>query len=225
MKSEVTGLFLGRIENRWEGRPPSAIGKIAVDGRQSIEAFGFSEDAQADLKHHGGADKAIHHYATDHYATWMSEGAMPQGTVPAAFGENIATKGMTETTVCIGDIFRLGSALVQVSQGRQPCWKLGAHTGNARMPLLFTRSGRTGWYYRVLETGSTAPGDSIELTERPQPDWTVHRVTAARLLRKASQQECAALAALPELAEGWRAAFSKMAGGDYHEDTATRLQG
>lgn len=174
---------------------------------------------------HGGEDKAIHHYALDHYAAWKNEGQMAAGTKPAAFGENIATTGLTEENLCIGDILKLGTATVQISQGRQPCWKLGLHTGNEKMPYLFQKTGRTGWYYRVLETGTAAAGDRITLIERRNPDWSVLRVTRARLTRRVSPEEAQALAELTDLAIGWRQAFARMAGGDTKEDTSARLAG
>lgn len=223
--ARINGLFLGRVEHRWAGLDPSAIGKTLVTGDQEIDALGFTQDAQADPKHHGGPDKAIHHYPTDHYAPWIAEGAIPAGTVPAAFGENIAAIGLTEDTLCIGDVLRLGTALVQVSQGRQPCWKVSQHTGNKRMAYLFQKTGRTGWYYRVLEPGRAGIGDTITLVERRQPNWSVRRVTAARLTRKVSQKEAAIMASMPELANGWRQAFARMADGDFDEDTGKRLNG
>ena len=122
--SRINGLFFGKVQNPWPGREPSAIDKKPVLGRHKIDLLGFIDDAQADLKHHGGVDKAIHHYASDHYARWIAEGEIPIGTKPAAFGENIATLGLTEDTLCIGDKLQLGSAVVQISQGRQPCWKV-----------------------------------------------------------------------------------------------------
>lgn len=225
LSARIDGLFLGKVETRWDGRPPSAIAKTPVDGPRRIDALGFVEDAQADPEHHGGVDKAIHHYAADHYPGWIAEGAIPHGTVPAAFGENIATLGLTEATLCIGDILRLGSAVVQISQGRQPCWKVSEHTRNPRMAYLFQKTGRTGWYYRVLEAGRAGLGDTVRLVERPCPDWTVLRVTTARLTRRVPEADAAQLAALPELAEGWRAAFAKMASGDRAEDIAARLEG
>ncbi|UWQ26830.1 MOSC domain-containing protein (plasmid) [Leisingera aquaemixtae] len=218
--SRIAGLFLGSVAARWPGRPPSAIGKTRADGLQQITELGFTGDAQADPQHHGGPDKAIHHYPSDHYPQWMAEGQMPEGTVPAAFGENIAALGMTETNLCIGDILQLGTAVVQISQGRQPCWKVSQHTGNPKMAYLFQKTGRTGWYYRVLEPGQAEAGSAISLAERLHPDWSV-----GRLSRKATPQEAAALAQLPELAEGWRQAFARMAGGDTAEDTSARLLG
>ncbi|WP_170335387.1 MOSC domain-containing protein [Ruegeria arenilitoris] len=221
----IDGVFLGKVRERWQGRPPSAIGKSTVYGRQKIDELGFTGDAQADLKHHGGHDKAIHHYATDHYPLWIAEGEIPDGTIPAAFGENIATRGLTEDTLCIGDILKLGSATVQISQGRQPCWKVSEYTNNKRMAYRFQKTGRTGWYYRVLDHGAAGAGDEVTVLERPQPDWTVKRVTVARLSRQTSQGEAETLALMPELADGWRQAFAKMASGNLLEDQSKRLEG
>lgn len=225
LNARIDGIFLGSITERWPGRPPSAIGKTPVDGGQDIDELGFIKDAQADPEHHGGHDKAIHHYPSDHYPVWIEEGHIPAGTVPAAFGENIASLGLTEANTCIGDRFRLGSAVVEVSQGRQPCWKVNEHTANAKMAYLFQKTGRTGWYYRVLEAGRVSPGDQIVLIERHHPEWSVETVTRARLTRRASVQDAAALAELQVLAEGWRRAFARMAAGETDENTDARLIG
>ena len=121
LKSTVADLFVGKVETPWPGKPASAINKLKTSIAQKVGPVGFVNDAQADLAVHGGLDKAIHHYPADHYATWRKEGEIPTGSIPAAFGENISASGILETNICIGDVFRLGTALVQVSQGRQPC--------------------------------------------------------------------------------------------------------
>lgn len=221
--SSVSGLFTGQIADRWEGRPPSAIQKTAVKGSQQISKLGFVQDHQADLAVHGGVDKAIHHYAADHYDAWQREGLLPTGSVPAAFGENISSFGLTEEIVCIGDVFQLGTARVQISQGRQPCWKLNAHTGHNKMAYRFQKTGRTGWYYRVLENGCAEVGDEITLIERSNPDWSVYAVTQARLTKNVTAEAAKALSNLLDLAEGWRTAFAKMALGDFAENTKPRL--
>ncbi|MFV1465866.1 MULTISPECIES: MOSC domain-containing protein [unclassified Phaeobacter] len=223
LSAEIGGIFFGTVRTRWDGKAPSAIQKDQVSGRQAVTLTGFTGDAQADLTVHGGAEKAVHHYAFDHYAAWQREGHMAAGTEAAAFGENITTIGLTEENLCIGDILRLGSATVQISQGRQPCWKLGLHTGNAKMPYLFQKTGRTGWYYRVLEEGDAAAGDRITLAERRHPDWSVLRVTRARLTRRISRDDADVLSQLADLAPGWRQAFGRMADGDQDEDTRKRL--
>lgn len=115
LTTRIDGLFFGKVTQRWNGKELSAIGKMPVAGRHEINEFGFVADEQADLENHGGHDKAIHHYATDHYADWIADGEVPVGTKPAAFGENIASFGMTERMLCIGDTLRLGTAVVQVS--------------------------------------------------------------------------------------------------------------
>ncbi|MEQ8897302.1 MAG: MOSC domain-containing protein [Roseovarius sp.] len=222
LSSEIANVFAGAAQERWPGKPPSAIGKQPVTGRVSIGTLGLTVDEQADLKVHGGPDKALHHYPADHYAIWRAELGR-EDLHPGSFGENLTTTGLTEKTVCIGDIFTLGTAEIQVSQGRQPCWKLNAHVDEARMAYLFQKTGRTGWYYRVLSPGAVAPGDTLSLLERLHPDWSVERVTAARLTRKVSPEEAAIMAALPELAKGWRTAFEKMASGVTTEDTSSRL--
>lgn len=225
LSSRIDGVFFGKVRARWDGNTPSAIGKTPVTGHHEIDELGFVSDEQADLVNHGGLDKAIHHYSTDHYSDWVSEGQIPEGSKPAVFGENIASFGMTENTLCIGDTLRLGTAVVQISQGRQPCWKVSEHTGNKKMAYLFQKTGRTGWYYRILEGGIAGVEDTVALLGRPQPNWTVERVTRARLSRQVSQADASVLAVMPELADGWRRAFSKMAGGDLDEDTSRRLNG
>ncbi|MEP3920674.1 MOSC domain-containing protein [Ascidiaceihabitans sp.] len=225
ISTTLNGIFFGEIVDRWAGKAPSAIGKTLVSGRQEIGEMGFLGDAQADLEHHGGRDKAIHHYPSDHYPNWIAEGHIPAGTIPAAFGENLATLGMTETNICIGDKLRLGTAVVEVSQGRQPCWKVSEHTENEKMAYLFQKTGRTGWYYRVLQGGHVSADDPIVLFERPCPEWTVETVTRARLTRRVSREDAAILAELPLLAQGWRDAFARMAEGDTKENTDARLKG
>ncbi len=219
----IEGLFVGPARERWPGKPASAICKTAAEGPQSLTLTGFEMDQQADLTVHGGPQKAVHHYAADHYADWQAEGMIPTGTRPAAFGENISTHGLRETEVCIGDIFRLGTALVQISQGRQPCWKLNLHTEKDQMAHLFQKTLRTGWYYRVLEAGIVSQGDVIQLIERPQPEWSVATVTHARLNGQTARRTAKELAQLSELATGWRKAFARIAEGNLNEDTSKRL--
>ncbi|APH73839.1 MOSC domain-containing protein [Aquibium oceanicum] len=224
LSATIDGLFIGAVEERWPGRPASAIGKRATSDRLEITPTGFVRDAQADLEVHGGPEKAIHHYPGDHYPAWRKEFGR-EDLVPGSFGENVSTSGLTEENLCIGDILSFGTATVQVSQGRQPCWKLSAHTGDERMAFLFQKTLRTGWYYRVLEPGHARSGDRMVLEERRNPGWTVKRVTQARLTRRIGAADAAILAAMPELYAGWREAFGRMAGGNDREDTAARLQG
>ncbi|MEW5422569.1 MOSC domain-containing protein [Amorphus sp. 3PC139-8] len=224
LRATIEALYIGRVETRWPERPPSAIGKTTTADRLELTTTGFRRDSQADLTVHGGPDKAVHHYASDHYADWRNELGRDD-LRPGGFGENISTFGLTEDRLCIGDIFTLGTATVQISQGRQPCWKLSAHTGEERMAFLFQKSVRTGWYYRVLEPGHIQAGDEITLQERPCPEWSLKAVTEARLTRRIDRDAAEHLSQLPELADGWREAFDRIAKKAPAEDTRARLEG
>lgn len=222
----VTGLFVGKVTNRWPDRPASAIGKIRTLETLALGPHGFEKDQQADLTVHGGADKALHHYSADHYPSWVAE--KPEHApkfIPGGFGENISATGFTEECLCIGDMLTLGSATVQVSQGRQPCWKLNAHMDDETMANRFQKTGRTGWYYRVLETGHVSTGDALTLIERPCPTWPLTRAIAARFDPKLSVNTAAELAALPQLAANWREAFAKKSQRGFSENTDARLKG
>ncbi|WP_415184704.1 MOSC domain-containing protein [Phaeovulum sp.] len=224
LTTTIGALFIGQAETHWVGRPASAIVKHPVTTRLEITPTGIVGDAQADLTFHGGPEKAIHHYAAEHYPKWQTELGRSD-LFPGRFGENISTLGMTEDTLCIGDILTLGTATVQISQGRQPCWKLNAHMGDNKMAFRFQNTGRTGWYYRVLTIGHVAPGDLIEVVERPCPQWSVRLVTQARLTRRIAPEKAAELAELTQLAPSWRKAFARFAQGVADEDTAPRLSG
>lgn len=174
----LLSLRTGRVEAFGPAGEPSAIRKLPVPGRMAVATEGLAGDRQADRQHHGGPDKALHHYPFDHYAAWLME--LPERAdllhAPGAFGENLATLGMTENNVCLGDTYRLGTALLQVSQGRQPCWKLNRRFGVDDMVARVMASVRTGWYYRVLEPGEIGAGDRFELVERPCPNWPLTRL-------------------------------------------------
>lgn len=199
----------------FRGDEASAIAKTAATGPRGVGPLGIDGDEQADLTVHGGPDKAIHHYPRDHYRWWSGElGDHPLLAAPGAFGENISTEGLTEDAACIGDRYRLGSALVEISQGRQPCWKLDHRFGLARVTATVVTSRRGGWYYRVIEPGQVAAGDALTLIDRPLPDWTVARVFHL-LIGGAGKQEPAALralAAMELLTANWRARAGRLLG-------------
>ncbi|MGJ8572574.1 MAG: MOSC domain-containing protein [Hoeflea sp.] len=226
LSATIIGLYVGCSRLRWPGKPASAIGKQLIKTAQHLDLTGFANDEQADLSVHGGAEKAVHHYAADHYPEWRAAlGAVAQDFGPGRFGENIATLGLTEADLCIGDVLTLGSAIVEISQGRQPCWKLNAHTGVATMAKLFQETARTGWYYRVLEPGFVCIGDEIKRLDCPNPGWSVERVTRARLTPGLAPVVAAAMAELPRLAPGWADAFRRKAEREYSEDVTARLDG
>lgn len=185
----------------------SAIEKAPVDGPRAVHRLGIEGDAQADLTVHGGPDKAIHHYPFDHYAHWRTAlGAFPVLKQAGAFGENISTLGLTEGVACIGDRYRLGSAVVEIAQGRQPCWKQAHRLASRNMVVAMVQSRKCGWYYRVIEAGAVQAGDDLTLLERPHPEWDVRRVIGLLIAGEGRTDKAAvkALADLPVLAENWR---------------------
>ena len=181
------------------GEELSAIGKTPVVGAAEIGPLGLAGDEQADRRVHGGPDMALHHYPRDHYSFWQSlKPGHPKLVNSGAFGENISVTGLAESDVCIGDRFALGSAIVEISQGRQPCWKQAHVMEWPEMVALIVKLGRCGWYYRVIESGAVSTGDRLTRIDNPFPDWTVERVFAL-LIRGEGKGDPAALGALIDL--------------------------
>lgn len=219
-------LLTGRVAPLPGSDRTSGIAKTPVTRPLLLGPVGFEGDEQADLRVHGGVEKAVHHYPFDHYPGWREDlGPLAVLDAPGAFGENISTLGMTEANVAVGDVFRLGRALVQVSQGRQPCWKLSQRFGVANMARRVQDSGRTGWYYRVLEPGLVAPGDAMVLLDRQAPDWTLHRLWHALYVDRLNLGELQGIAALDVLAEGWRKYAVRRLESGRVEDWSKRLEG
>lgn len=205
---QIIGLFTGTAEARWSGKAQSAIGKKPVQGDCQILETGLEGDTCADLSVHGGPDQALHHYAADHMPFWQSYHAEQATTFkPGCFGENVATTGLDEHTLCTGDVLTMGTARVQVSQGRQPCWKLDAHIGRKDMAYSFRKTCKTGWYYRVLEAGTVKPDSFMHVIERPAPQWSIHDVIAARFSREIPDSTLEDLANLALLSAEWRTYF------------------
>lgn len=223
---KILSLFTGRVANPWPGKPASAISKQLAEGPLDLEENGFADDRQADMKVHGGPEKAVHHYASEHMEFWRE--MFPDHSnlfVPGCFGENLSTTGLTEKNLCLGDILSLGTARVQVCQGRQPCWKLNEHTGIPEMAAKFQRTARTGWYYRVLETGIVAAGDDMSLLERSHPQWSLKRLIKARFDPNLAVGDALELSQLSALSAHWRQAFGKKSQSGYVENTDSRLLG
>lgn len=199
-------LRVGRARAFGPNGEPSAIDKQSTAVPLWLGPQGLAGDEQGDPRHHGGPEKAVHHYAAEHYAAWRQD--LPQASAAplqaGGFGENFSTQGLTEANVCVGDIFRVGGAMLQISQARQPCWKLNLRFGLADMALRVQQSGRTGWYYRVLEAGEVAPGDALTLTERPCPAWTLARVLHYLFVEPLDRGALEALAHLAHLSPSWR---------------------
>jgi MOSC domain-containing protein YiiM len=183
----------------------TGYGKEAASGRVHLGRDGFDGDAQADRRYHGGPDMAALAYGADHYPRWRDELAWP-GFPVGGFGENLPLAGCDERSVCIGDVFRIGSASVQVASPRKPCSKIARYWRRPALLKVAISSGRTGWYLRVLEEGTVEAGDGAALVERPHPDWPVLRVFRIGLARRQKRQEAAdAARSISALSERWKA--------------------
>ncbi|WP_435014751.1 MOSC domain-containing protein [Xanthomonas arboricola] len=203
----------------------SAIDKRAVDGRVHVGPDGLHGDEQGDRRVHGGPDKAIHHYPRDHYAAWRTElGAHALLETAGAFGENLSSLGLTEAEVCLGDRFALGTAVVEVSQLRQPCWKLSDRFGVRDMARRVQDTGRTGWCYRVLQSGDVAAGDMLTLQQRPHPQWTLLRLQQLLYARDVDVAAITEVLQLP-LVPSWQALFQRRLQRREIESWSKRLQG
>lgn len=189
--------------------------KTAVHGPVHVGTTNLVGDGQADRVHHGGPDKAVLAYAAAHYPMWQAELATYLREVAAgplgagAFGENLTIDGMTEADVAIGDVHRIGSVVLQVAQPRSPCWKIARRWRIHDLAARVQQSGRTGWYYRVLEEGLLEAGQSVIVESCPHPEWTVARVFALRYARAADPADLAALMACPSLAQALRATLER----------------
>jgi len=163
----IDGLFAGQVAPLAGDGRSSAIVKMPVGGRCRLTTEGLAGDTQADRRAHGGGGKALHQFPAEHYARLAKAFPAAQNLVPGGLGENVSTRGLTEEDVCIGDIFRLGGARIQVSQPRTPCWKIDHRTACEGVSAFIAGHGLAGWYYRVLEAGEVGAGDSLEHLERP----------------------------------------------------------
>ena len=189
----------------FNGAELSAIAKRPREGAVQVLSEGLAPDEQADRRVHGGPEMALHLYPLDHHAWWRERiGDHPALDEPGGFGSNLAVTGLTEDMVHIGDRFRLGTALIEVSQPRQPCWKVEHRFGHKGMVAAIVQSGRSGWYFRVLEAGEVAAGDVLERVAIGAPDWSVARVFAAMMTGKATKAEYADIATLTALNPAWR---------------------
>ena len=189
----MTGIFKASVAG------PLWLGRLNLDG-----------DGQADLRVHGGADKAVYVYPYEHYAFWAGELGRHDFS-PGQFGENFTATGLLEEEIFIGDVFRIGVARVQVTQPRSPCFKLGIRMNDENFPARFATANRTGFYLRVLEEGMVKVGDAIEKIEHAAGSMNVREIFCLRHVG-GTREEYERAAQLPALSSSWRAAFEKRLG-------------
>jgi MOSC domain-containing protein YiiM len=208
--TSVLSVQVGRIAPLGPRRVPSAFVKSPVGGPVAVGPGGLTGDEQADRTVHGDAAKAVYGYAAESYALWRA--SHPEHAPlwqPGGLGENLTFTGLSETSVCIGDTLRVGTAVLQVTQPREPCFKLALRFNDARLPKAMVANGLTGWYFRVLSPGTIAPGDPVALTGRLNQDWPISRMNAFIAAKRPTRHQISELAALPGLAETWVARLGK----------------
>jgi MOSC domain-containing protein YiiM len=195
----------GRVQEFREGTRvwASGIDTTPVDGAIVVGLDGITGDEQADRRHHGGPEKALFVYPSEHYSYWRR--ALDLGGIgPGGFGENLVVRGCTESDFCLGDVVRIGTVEAQVSQPRRPCWKPARRWGIRDLAIRIEQTGLTGWYLRIRSPGALAAGDPIELVSRPQPEWTVARASEVMRHRRTNTEAARRLANVEELAQSWR---------------------
>jgi MOSC domain-containing protein YiiM len=186
----------------------TSIFKAPVEGPVKVRRLNVEGDRQSDLEVHGGADKAVYVYPSEHYAFWRAE--LPGMDLPwGAFGENFTTEGLIEDAVHIGDRFRIGSAELAVTQPRMPCFKLGIRFGRPDIVKRFLRSGRTGFYLAVTREGEVAAGDTVASIGRHELAISVATIVGLYSADAANQDLLRKASELAELPEGWRDYFRK----------------
>jgi len=201
----VEGIYIGQLNTIGPDNTPTGIFKSLSEKTHEITELGLRGDIQVDKRVHGGPEKAIYHYPAEHYALFKQ--ALPHlsdSFIPGSIGENISTSGLTDTEVHIGDTFRLGSAIVQVSQPRRPCWKVNQKYGNAHIASLIMSEAISGWYYRVLETGELSPGDTLELLERMENSIPVAEIWQIFMARFDKNSDYTPPEHVPGLSDEWR---------------------
>ena len=171
-----------------------SVGLLCLDG-----------DKQADLKAHGGAEKAVYGYSAAHYPGWAHDfPELADRLVYGAMGENLTIAGLTEADICPGDVHAIGSALLQVCQPRRPCFKFALYLDDNRVVKQMVQNGRSGWYYRVLRQGSLRAGDALTLAERPNPDFTFTRLIEIVSFGQPTRAELERMAVMEGLASQWQ---------------------
>ena len=194
------------IETTYEQRRvATGIFKTPISGPVEVGRLNLAGDGQADLSVHGGVDKAVYAYSVDHYAYWravLGLASLPYGQ----FGENLSVSELDEKVSCIGDRLQIGTAIFAITQPRVPCFKLGMRFDNAALPRMFTESGRTGFYMKVLCEGNLTSGDAVHVVEKQRDSVAVHDLFRAYLgpPSTASRELLTRAAAIPDLAEEWR---------------------
>ncbi|MBS0418828.1 MAG: MOSC domain-containing protein [Proteobacteria bacterium] len=201
----IVSIHVGKVAPLGPEAVPSGFIKHPVSGPVTVTATGVIGDEQADLSVHGGPDKAVYGYGAANYLDWRQE--YPQHSallVPGGLGENLAIEGLREGDLCVGDIHSIGTTRLQVCQPRRPCFKFALRFNDKYMPKAMVRTGRSGWYYRVVEGGTIHPGDAVELVDRPNPGFSFARLVEVASGSEVTRAELEQLQNMAGLAVDWQ---------------------
>ena len=217
-------VFIGKIRD-YDGSRPSAIAKVQIDGELELTDLGLQGDEQAEKKIHGGPDRALCHYPREHYAEWARDFPEQAALFYApAFGENLSTEGLTEHNVFIGDIYRWGETLIQVTQPRSPCFKLNYHFSISDMASVMQNSGKTGWLYRVIAPGNVSSDAPLVLVSRLS-DVSVHEAGVIAWSMPFDDDQYHRLLSAAGLSVSWSRTMQKRRLSGKIEDNSRRLWG
>lgn len=190
----------------WDKPWSTGFFKRAVSGPVWLGYEGLQGDQQADRRNHGGVDKAVCVYSAEHYPCWRETPGL-QAMEFGAFGENFTVEGLTESTVCVGDVYQVGEARVEVSQPRQPCWKLSRRWRVRDLAAQVERTGRTGFYLRVLAHGWVESGVPIQRLARPFPELSIAYAHRVRHQQPHDVDAARRLGSCPALSGSWKDAL------------------
>jgi MOSC domain-containing protein YiiM len=201
----ISAVHIGKVTKLSADGRRTAFRKLPVAGAIAVHSLGLAGDQQGNLRVHGGTEKAVYGYPISGYAGWQAEfPAMADRFVAGAMGENLVIAGLDEEHVHIGDIVRAGTALLQIAQIREPCSTFAAVLGTTKVVRAMTKSGRCGWYYRVLEPGQVAAGDDHAIIERPNPHWSIARFARFAAGQAGTTEALHELTSLPGLTPAWQ---------------------
>lgn len=204
--AKLLSVQTGRVAPLGPDDVPSGIVKLPRPDRVEVSLTGLEGDEIADLSVHGGPDKAVYGYAASRYPEWAARfPALAESFRGGAMGENLTIAGMDEADLCVGDVHAIGTALLQVRQPRQPCFKFALRHDNILLPKAMVKSGTSGWYYRVIKPGVLGAGDVVTLEDRPHPDFAFSRLIQIVYHGEATRDELVRMTEMSGLAWQWRA--------------------
>lgn len=198
-------IFVGGIRPLPASGRPTGMYKLPASGVIELGHQGFAGDQQADRRVHGGPEKAVHLYPARHYKRLASR--FPQAAsllIPGSLGENLSTENLDEHDVRIGEVWLLGTAQIQACQPRSPCWKIDERFSSEGMAAYIAESLLTGWYWRVIQTGRVAPGDTLNLLRAAPDSPTLHEALSLCREHRPSLSKLDRLAQSPGIASAWR---------------------